>query len=187
MLAAMHARTIVTESKVIDDIMEPHQEALGLWYQGARNHAFRMLNFGRAFVPEEAHRDDRLAIMGAFHDLPVFLDGNFEYLGRAADWARDYLIGMGRADWEPEMRLMIMNHHKVRSYQGPSQAMVEAMRRADWIDVTFTKKRFGLDREFVRDVRVAFPINEAYKGLVMPAIGRYAVRHLTKPLPMMRW
>jgi hypothetical protein len=65
--------------------------------------------------------------------------------------------------------------------------MVEAMRRADWIDVTFTKKRFGLDRGFVRDVRAAFPINEAYKGLVMPMIGRYAVRHLHAPIPMLRW
>lgn len=183
----MHAHAIVTESKLIDDIMEPHLEALGLWYQGARNHAFRMLNFGRAFVPDEPQRDDRLAIMGAFHDLPVFIDGDLDYLGRAAGWARDYLTGIGRADWEPEMRLMITNHHKVRSYQGPSQAMVEAMRRADWIDVTFTKMRFGLDREFVRDVRAAFPINEAYKGFIMPAIGRYAVRHLANPLPMMRW
>jgi hypothetical protein len=187
MVAAMHAQSIVTESKLIDDIMEPHEEALGIWYQGARNHALRMLNFGRAFVPEEPHRDDRLAIMGAFHDLPVFIDGNLDYLGRASDWAKDYLIGMGRADWEPEMRLMIMNHHKVRAYTGPNAAMVEAMRRADWIDVTFTKKRFGLDREFVRDVRAAFPINEAYKGLVMPMIGRYAVHHLSKPIPMLRW
>jgi len=178
---------IVTESKLIEDIPEPHREALGLWFVGARNHAYRMLNFGRAFVPDEPHRDDRLAIMGAFHDLPVFLDGNLEYLGRASDWARDYLVGIGRADWEPEMRLMITNHHKVRTYRGPSAAMVEAMRRADWIDVTFTKQRFGLDRSFVRDVRCAFPINEALKGLAIPMICRYAARHLTKPLPMMRW
>src|SRR5688572_31360781 len=146
-LGGMTANSIVTESKLIDDIMEPHQETLGIWYQGARNHALRMLNFGRAFVPDEPHRDDRLAIMGAFHDLPVFIDGNLDYLGRASDWAKDYLVGIGRADWEPEMRLMIMNHHKIRTYTGPNAAMVEAMRRADWIDVTFTKKRFGLDRE----------------------------------------
>jgi hypothetical protein len=30
-------------------------------------------------------------------------------------------------------------------------------------------------------------MNEAYKGLALPAICRYAVRHLTRPLPMLRW
>jgi hypothetical protein len=65
--------------------------------------------------------------------------------------------------------------------------MVEAMRKADWIDVSFTRLRFGIDRRFIRDVRAAFPINEAYKGIALPAIARYAFSHLSRPLPMMRW
>jgi hypothetical protein len=178
---------IVTECTLIDEILEPHRAGLGDGFTGYRNHAFRMLNFGRYLVPDEPHRDDRLAIMAAFHDLPFFLDGNLDYLGRAADWARGYLEGIGRADWEPEMRLMIENHHKVRRYRGPSPALVEAMRKADWIDVSFTGLRFGIPRRFVREVSDAFPINDAYVHVALPMIGRYAVRHLSRPLPMMRW
>jgi hypothetical protein len=146
-----------------------------------------MLNIGRYLVPDEPDRDDRLAVMAAFHDLPFFLDGDLDYLGRASDWARDWLVATGRAAWEPEIRLMIHHHHKVRPYTGPSARMVEAMRKADWIDVTFTKVRFGIDRAFIRDVRAAFPINEGYKGIALPAIARYAFSHLSRPLPMMRW
>ena len=178
---------IVTGSALIDEILGPHEKGLGLAYLGYRNHCLRMLNIGRWLVPDEPHRDDRLAIMAAFHDLPFFLDGDLDYLGRASDWARDWLIAAGRAEWEPEVRLMIHNHHKVRPYRGPSEAMVEAMRKADWIDVTFTKVRFGIPRSFIRDMRAAFPINEAYKGIALPAIGRYAFSHLSRPLPMMRW
>jgi hypothetical protein len=126
---------VVTGFALIDEILEPHRETLGpLAYRGYRNHALRMVNFGRFLVPDEAGRDDRLAIMAAFHDLPFFLDGNLDYLGTASDWARDYLAGIGRGDWEPEIRLMICNHHKVRRYRGLSTAMVEAMRKADWIE-----------------------------------------------------
>ena len=178
---------IVMESGLIDDILGPHQKGLGLKYIGYRNHCFRMLNIGRYLVPDEPHRDDRIAVMAAFHDLPVFLDGDLDYLGRASDWARDFLADMGRPEWEPEIRLMIHNHHKVRPYTGPSAPMVEAMRKADWIDVTFTKVRFGIPRSFIRDVRAAFPINEALKGLALPMIGRYALSHVSRPLPMMRW
>jgi hypothetical protein len=179
---------VVTEFALIDEILEPHRDALGDFaFRGYRNHALRMVNFGRYLVPDEPARDDRLAIMAAFHDLPFFLDGNLDYLGRASDWARDYLVGIGRADWDPEIRLMIFNHHKVRRYRGPSEAMVEAMRKADWIDVSFTGLRFDIPRSFVREVSEAFPINDAYRGVALPMIGRYAIRHLSRPLPNLRW
>jgi hypothetical protein len=65
--------------------------------------------------------------------------------------------------------------------------MVEAMRKADWIDVTFTKVRFGIPRSFIGELRATFPLNEAYKGVALPMIARYAISHLSRPLPMMRW
>jgi HD domain-containing protein len=179
---------IVTDFALIDEILGPHREALGeRTFTGYRNHALRMVNFGRYLTDDEPGRDDKLAIMAAFHDLPFFLDGDLDYLGRACEWTRDHLKATGQADWEPEIRLMIENHHKVRRYRGPSPALVEAMRKADWIDVSFTGLRFGIPRSFVREVSAALPINDAYTGVALPMIGRYAIRHLRRPLPMMRW
>lgn len=182
------AMDVVTEVALVDEILEPHRATLGEFaFNGYRNHALRMVNIGRYLVPDEPARDDRLAIMAAFHDLPFFLDGNLDYLGTASDWARDYLVGIGRPEWEPEVRLMICNHHKVRSYKGPSAPMVEAMRKADWIDVSFTGLRFGIPRSFIREMSEALPINDAYRGVALPMIGRYAIRHLRRPLPNVRW
>ena len=79
------------------------------------------------------------------------------------------------------------NHHKVRPYRGEYAPMVDAMRKADWIDVTFTKVRFGIPRSWIRDLRATFPLNEAYKAVAMPGIAKYAVSHLSRPLPMLRW
>ena len=65
--------------------------------------------------------------------------------------------------------------------------MVDAMRKADWLDVTFTKVRFGMPASFIRELRATFPLNEAYKGVALPMIARYAFSHRSRPLPMMRW
>ncbi len=53
--------------------------------------------------------------------------------------------------------------------------------------MSFTGLRFGIPRSLVREVSEAFPINDAYMHIALPMIGRYAVGHLRRPLPNVRW
>lgn len=178
---------LIVDAPLIDGILGPHQRGLGELYDGVRNHAYRMLNFGRLFAPAEPFRDERIAIMAAFHDLPAFLDWHLEdYLERAAALADDYLETAGRPEWCAEMRLMIENHHRIRPYRVPGGALVEATRRADWIDVSVGVLRFGLPREYLREVDAAFPFRAAYRQALKSLAG-YVVRHPLRPLPMLRW
>lgn len=177
-------QALIVEEPLIEEILGPHQRALGERHDGVRNHAYRMLNFGRLFAPAEPFRDERIAIMAAFHDLPAFLDWHLEdYLERAAALADDYLEA---AEWCAEMRLMIENHHRIRPYRAPGGALVEATRRADWIDVSVGALRFGLPRDYLRQVDAAFPFRAAYRQALKSLAG-YAVRHPLRPLPMLRW
>jgi hypothetical protein len=178
----------ITQHTVIDSILGPYRAVLGLsLHAGYRNHAYRMLNFGRALAPPEPDRDERLAVMAAFHDLPFCLDGNLDYLDRAADLADVWLDEHGRASWRDDIRLMIGHHHKIRPYRGASAPLVEATRKADWIDVTFCALRFGLPRPYVRDVATAFPLDGFYPGPAWSMVARYASRHLRRPIPNLRW
>ena len=179
---------LITRSDSIDSILEPHRAAIGQsLYDGYRNHAYRMLNFGRALAPPEPDRDERLAVMSAFHDLPFCLDGDLDYLERAADLSDAWLDEHGRSAWRDEIRLMIGHHHKIRPYRGPSAPLVEATRKADWIDVSFCALRFGLSRSYVREVDAAFPLTGFYPTPAWPMVARYAARHLCRPIPMLRW
>jgi hypothetical protein len=180
---------LITQDAVIDSILDPYRAALGpSLYRGYRSHAFRMLNFGRALAAApEPDRDERLAIMAAFHDLPFCLDGDLDYLGRAADLTDAWLDRHGRAAWRDEIRLMIGNHHGIRPYRGSSAPLVEATRKADWIDVSFCALRFGLPRAYVREVASAFPLDGFYPRPAWPMVFRYAVRHLRRPVPNLRW
>ena len=129
---------VVEQHTLIESILEPYRAALGAsLYRGDRSHAYRMLNFGRALAASEPDRDERLAVMAAFHDLPFCLDGNLDYLDRAGDLAGEWLDKYGRAAWRDEIRLMIGHHHRIRPYRGRSASLVEATRKADWIDVSF--------------------------------------------------
>ena len=179
---------IITQDALIDSILDPYRASLkSTLFEGYRNHVYRMLNFGRALAPPEPERDERLAIMAAFHDLPFVLDGNLDYLDRAADLADTWLVRHGRTTWRDEIRLMIGHHHKIRSYRGPSAPLVEATRKADWIDVSFGALRFGLPRTYVRDVATAFPLDGFYPGPAWSMVAQYATHHLSRPIPNLRW
>ncbi|MGQ0845217.1 MAG: HD family phosphohydrolase [Sporichthyaceae bacterium] len=178
---------VLTDLPLLDELLDPHREDLGIGYWGYRAHCYRMVNWARFVTAPEPFREEKLAIMTVLHDLPFFLTGDLDYLGKACDLATDYLKEIGREEWTTEMHLMIDNHHKMRSYTGPHAPLVEACRKADWIDVTFTKVRFGIPRSKIVEVRARFPMNEAYKSVAMPNIAKYASSHLRRPLPMMRW
>jgi hypothetical protein len=177
---------LVTECALIDEVYEAHRAVLGPALEGMRNHAYRTLNLARHLAPDSPGRDERLAVAATFHDLPAFFEGDLEYLDRAADMAEAHLRAAGHDAWVPEVRLMIRHHHKVRPYRGPYAATVDAVRRADWVDVTGTALRAGFPRGYVGALGKAFPLTPLLRpGWCM--IARYAVRHPRRPLPMLQW
>jgi hypothetical protein len=178
---------VVTDMPMLDELLDPYRAGLGIGYNGYRAHCYRMVNWARFVTEPQPHRDEKLAIMTVLHDVPFFLTGDLDYLAKACDLATAHLERIGHEDWTDEIHLMINNHHKVRPYTGPHAELVEACRKADWIDVTFTKLRFGIPRRLVVEVRATFPLNEAYKAVALSGICRYAARNLRNPLPMMRW
>lgn len=185
-ITAQNCGPLIIECALIDEVFEAHRGVLGPAHEGLRNHAYRTLNLARHLAPDSPGRDERLAFAAAFHDLPVFPAGDLEYLDRAADMAEAHLRAAGHDDWVAEVRLMIANHHKVRPYRGPYAGTVDAVRRADWVDVTGTALRVGFPRGYVRALGKAFPLTPLLRpGWCM--IARYAVRHPRRPLPMLRW
>ncbi|MGQ0479913.1 MAG: hypothetical protein ACT4O0_02615 [Pseudonocardia sp.] len=178
---------VVTDMPMLDALLDPYRAGLGVGYNGYRAHCYRMLNWARFVSEPRPYREEKLAIMTVLHDLPFMLTGDLDYLGRACAMATEHLREIGRPEWTEELHLMINNHHRLRGYTGPHAELVEACRKADWIDVSFTKLRFGIPRRRIVEVRATFPMNEAFKAVAITAIGRYAVRHLNRPLPMMRW
>jgi hypothetical protein len=174
----------VDHHPLVEEILRTHQHVCGgdlAGYRGYRGHVYRMLNFCQALSPQGEEGVDKFAVAAAFHDLHVF--ESFDYLGPSVASAARYLHGCGKGQWLPEVAAMIASHHKLTGYGGEFAALVEPFRRADWIEMSFGLFRFGLPRDFVREVRRSFPIRDFYPRAVVRSASRWLIRHPLHPAP----
>jgi hypothetical protein len=139
-----------------------------------------VVNFARALTPDGPDRDDKLAIAAAFHDLSAF--DTLDYLVPSIEAQDAWLQQTGRAAWSDELALIVAEHHRFSGY-GPTRPyapLVEAVRRADLVDVSQGLIRFGIPRSYVKEVRAAFDASAFFKR-VIPSGTLRAIRRLQQP------
>ncbi len=177
---------ILTQSPLIDTVLDQHRQALGTDFTAYNNHCYRVLNFCLAFAGEDGDSLTKISIAAAFHDLGIWTNRTFDYLGPSRKLVREYLAQAGKSDWSSEIEAMIEQHHKIRKYRLHPEWLVESFRKADWIDVSLGNLTFGLSSSFAKDVLKHFPNAGFHKRLTVLTWQRF-LRHPLSPLPMMRW
>lgn len=174
-----------TQVALLDQLLEHYATPLGADRQAYRNHCYRVLNCAASFAQDSSPETlDKLAIAIAFHDLGIWTDHTFDYLAPSERRARDYLAETDHAEWAEEVGAMVREHHKLRRY--PGNALVEAMRKADWCDVSLGLLGFGLPRGYRRELRAAFP-NAGFHWRLVQLSLRRLLSHPLSPLPMLRY
>ena len=174
---------ILRDVPLAEEILESHRHrARGddEGYDAYKAHVYRLLNFARALTPDGPDRDDKLAIAAAFHDLAVF--DTLDYLVPSIQAQDAWLQQTGREAWSDELALIVAEHHRLSRYRSsrPHAALVEAVRRADLVDVSHGLVRFGLPRSYVKEVRAAFDASVFFKR-VIPAGSLRAIPKLQQP------
>lgn len=169
----------------LDTILGVHAAALGADFEGYRNHTYRVANLCVAQLSGSAEEIEKVAIAAAFHDLGIWTDQTFDYLTPSASLARAYLTRSERAEWIPEITEIIFCHHKVSRYRGRDGWLVEAFRRADWMDVSMGIITFGLPRRLFEATLAVWPRAGFHKRLAQLALRRLRT-HPWSPLPMVR-
>lgn len=180
------APAIVGAFPALDAILAGHSTAIGADLPPYRNHAYRVANLCAALMPPGGDMHERIAIAAAFHDLGIWTDNTFDYLEPSVRLAEAWLTAAGRDRWAPEIVAAIRQHHKLTACRGEESLLVEAFRRADWIDVTAGVLRFGIPRRFIRDLYARWPDAGFHRLLVRLEL-RHLRRHPLNPLPVFRW
>ncbi len=126
-----------------------------------------------------------MAIAAGCHDLGIWTDRTFDYLGPSVRLACAHLSNSGRAEWTDEITAMILEHHKLSRYRGDPGWLVEPFRRADWVDVSKGFIAFGLPGALVREVLSAWPSAGFHRRLAQLALQRLRT-HPWHPLPMVK-
>jgi len=155
-------------------------------HEAYANHVHRVFHLARRLGPLDPSLDEPLAIAAAFHDVGIWLDGTFDYLAPSVAQAEAHLQAIGRPEWSAMVTAAIDDHHKVTPSRGPHATFVNAVRRADWLDVAMFALPTVLPRSFLRDLVRAFP-RAGFHGRIVRIGLAWAQRHPTRPLPMLRW
>ena len=150
---------ILIEKKLprVDELLDRYRSLIGDDYEGYRNHVYRTTTYAMHFLRNSKSHQPLVETAFVYHDIGLWTDRELAYLEPSEDVAlRDNEeLGLGL---DPEgLRLAIHWHHKVFRYRGPYEEVVEACRKADWIDATQGWSRKGISRKAIRAVEAAFP------------------------------
>ena len=168
---------LITSHPIVERVLQEHGTQMGADAAGYRHHVYRVFSWADDLAPGLDH--DRAALALAWHDLGIWTDATWDYLGPSEARAR-------AAGADDGVALAIALHHRIRPWRGPHADLVEPLRRADLVDVSLGLVRFGLSRQQVRRVQQALPdagFHAALVRLFLRELGRKPWR----PLPMLRW
>lgn len=181
---AVHAG-LLTRLPTVEEVLEAHAAELGRDLVAYRNHVYRVANLCLAIVGDPGEIE-KIAVAAVFHDLGIWTNQTFDYIAPSAALAREHLAARGKADWTSEVEAMIVDHHKVTCSRSNAQPLIEAFRRADWIDVTRGLRRFRLARPCIAAVYAEWPSAGFHRRLVELTLDRWWKNPLN-PLPMVKW
>ncbi len=174
---------LLTCIPTIDDVLNDHATALGNDFVAYRHHVYRIVNLCVAIGgPSQL---EKIAVAAVFHDLGIWTNGTFDYIAPSIALAHNYLVAHAREDWTDEIEGMIADHHKITRSTTDTGSLIEAFRRADWIDVTRGLRRFGVSRPFLARLYATWPDAGFHWRLVALTLDRLR-RHPLTPLPMVR-
>ena len=174
---------MLTRIPLVDDVLNEHATALRDDFVGYRNHVYRVVNLCAEFTGRSEL--DKIAVAAVFHDLGIWTNGTFDYIPPSIALAHEYLIARARESWIAEIEGMIADHHKITPPRADARSLVEAFRRADWIDVTRGVRRFGIPRPFIARLFATWPSAGFHWRLVTLTLERFRSHPLT-PLPMVK-
>lgn len=184
-LTSTEAAGIVRHLPIVDEVLDGHAPAMAGDLVGYRNHVYRVANLCLALAGDRGELE-KIAVSAVFHDLGIWTHQTFDYIAPSIELARAYLATHGRSAWSGEIDQIIAMHHKATRYSPEPRTLVEAFRRADWVDVTLGVRSFGVSRPFIRALFETWPSAGFHRRLVALALTRFCAHPLT-PLPMVRW
>ena len=157
---------IQTERPRVEELLAPYFDVIGDDYAGYRNHVYRTVTYAMHFLDQEPAVEKIVETAMVYHDIGLWTDRELAYLEPSEAVA---LADNEANCWgiEPELlRGIIRWHHKVLRYRGPHERVIEACRKADWIDATKGWIRKGMRRSDIAAVEAAFPNDGFHNALL---------------------
>ena len=150
---------VITSSPHLEKLLRNYKELIGADYEGYRNHIYRVLTYSLHYLDGNSTLDGavlkNLPIIEAalvFHDIGLWTDRRLSYLEPSSFRAKQEFEGIYSERDLELLHNIIYWHHKVTPFVGPQAEIVNAVRKADWIDATMGVVNFGMPHAHIVSV-----------------------------------
>ena len=158
--------TIKTDRPLVEELFAPYRTTIGSDFDGYRNHVYRVITYAMHFLNSAPEYERLVETAFVYHDIGLWTDHKLAYLepSEAAALQDNEKYGWGLAP--DALRGAIHWHHKVFRYKGTHQDVIEACRKADWIDASQGWVRKGMSRSAIAKVEATFSNCGFHKALM---------------------
>lgn len=175
----------------IQTIQEAYRSIIGKDFIGYQNHCIRMAGCCLALLLQQEKVIDvdaveKIAIAAVFHDIGIWTANTIDYLEPSITPMMEYLAEQQKEQWSDEIRVMILEHHKITTTQYPQYPLVEIFRKADLADFSLGFVRSGVPKATIQFLKRKYPNAGFHKRLIELAVSNLPKSPLN-PLPMMKW
>ena len=149
--------SIVSRCERVEALLTAFQEPLGRDFDAYRGHVYRAITYAMRFLDDDEAFRPLIETAFVYHDIGLWTDRELAYLEPSEALA---LADNERYGWGLDPTLLrntIHWHHRITPCRGPNARVVEAARKADWIDASGSRRRMGLPKAEVRAVEEAIP------------------------------
>jgi hypothetical protein len=149
--------SIKLERPRVEELLARYKSQIGKDFPGYRNHVYRTITYAMYFLGNAEEHESLVETAFVYHDIGLWTDYELAYLepSEAVAIADNQKFKLGLDS--DLLRGAIHWHHKIFPYTGPHREIIEACRKADWIDASKGMLRKGMSRAAIRDVEAAFP------------------------------
>lgn len=152
---------VIIQDPVVESHLERYKATIAADYDAYRGHIYRVMSYSLHYLSEEEGQQYRKAIGCAlvYHDIGLWTDGTLAYLEPSRDHAAADLSSEFTGEELELIRNIVYWHHKVTPFEGKHANVVNAVRKADWIDATRGLVPQGMPRVHIKDCVASLPYN----------------------------
>lgn len=157
---------VIDHDPIIERELALARDRVGADFPGYRNHVYRVLTYALHFLGGDEQWRAPIAFALAHHDVGLWTQRALAYLEPSEAHAE--LARQARApDLDAQLvRDLIHWHHKITPFRGPNADVVNAVRKADWVDASGGRVAKGLSRKQIVTVMTALPPLGFYETLM---------------------
>lgn len=162
---------IIDDNEQVEKLLTKYTNALGDDYDSYKAHIYRVLTYSIHFLEGDTSNLNIIASALVFHDIGLWADKQLGYIKPSCKRAKAILKTQSFTPRQISLAQDIIYwHHKFTDYESDDpyfDRIINAVRKADWIDATGGLIKHGMPASHINKVNKAIPVDGFHQRLLV--------------------